>query len=224
MTTSHSNTTPPRVEGQDWCEEETLELEWLRTSTEDGNFENARVAFTVDGVPRWINDGWGSDITENSETVGRMVACTRALAGTPLPANVEPGAITRELEQLRAHVAELERDLSLARADVESAAADLSVPIPEPGSDMSRVMIANRLIWRNRADCYAVIHAAREYMEAEDRERDKRELLDWREESGHRKTENAEGYLADATKDREQKYDALVDALKVVDQAGEGTT
>ena len=47
-------------------------------------------------------------------------------------------------------IAALESQLAEARADVVAAAGELMVPIPEPGTDMSKVMIANALMRRER--------------------------------------------------------------------------
>jgi hypothetical protein len=83
-----SNTTPPRVEGQDWCDEETMHVvviggrHYIAFFERDGEGYDTRRTIDVDGL---------------EEHAARMVACTRTLAGTPLPDDVEPGAITQRL-------------------------------------------------------------------------------------------------------------------------------
>jgi AraC-like DNA-binding protein len=51
---------------------------------------------------------------------------------------------------LRAELSECRAQLDKARADVVSASGELLVEVPEPGTDMSRVMIANALMRRER--------------------------------------------------------------------------
>jgi hypothetical protein len=58
-------------------------------------------------------------------------------------------------------VDKLEAELGEARRDVELAAGELLVAMPEPGTDMARVMIANSIMRRERDALRAELDAAR---------------------------------------------------------------
>jgi hypothetical protein len=55
----------------------------------------------------------------------------------------------------------LRAELGEARRDVELAAGELLVAMPEPGTDMARVMIANSIMRRERDALRAELDAAR---------------------------------------------------------------
>lgn len=59
-------------------------------------------------------------------------------------------ALLAEVRRLRARVAEVEGLLDEARADVVLAAGELLVPIPPPGTDAARLLLANVAMRRQR--------------------------------------------------------------------------
>jgi hypothetical protein len=69
---------------------------------------------------------------------------------------------------LRAALAERDAQLAEARRDVIEAVGELLVPVPEPGTDAARVMIAGRIMRRERDDARTQLDAAHEQLREAD--------------------------------------------------------
>ena len=95
--------------------EEKLRLATLRYAGGDPHYCIEFVVGADPGIVCMTDGPLGAPYEVDALT--RFINCTRALAGTPLPADVEPGAITRELEQLRAEVETAEAEAEEVRAE-----------------------------------------------------------------------------------------------------------
>lgn len=88
------------------------------------------------------------------DAVRMMAEIARAAGFDPNDPSVEPPAIVARVENMRA-----ERDT--LRADLAAAAGELMVPIPEPGTDASRMLLANVLMRRERTELRLTLAAER---------------------------------------------------------------
>jgi hypothetical protein len=64
------------------------------------------------------------------------------------------------------HLRRLLAELAEARRDVEQAAGELIVAMPEPGTDMARVMLANAMMRRERDEARRDRNALRGWLDA----------------------------------------------------------
>lgn len=134
----------------------------VHDTTEGGALVAYLQSFRLDKVP------WNSLMAtkRGSESGVAIIKAGRAVLRSQKRLDerreLECNSLRRERDQWHADAVRLHEERDVLRADVKAAAGELLLPIPEPGSDMARLMIVNRLLRNDRDEFGDAMHAAME--------------------------------------------------------------
>lgn len=95
---------------------------------------------------------------EQQLAAGELAEAKEQLARLTPKTGEAPCARQCEYQAVQIEMARLKRDLAEAREDVATAAKVFAVAMPEPGSDMAKIMVANQLLRRELTEAREKIH------------------------------------------------------------------